>query len=277
MNAGWLELPRSSSGSDYLTGTYYDSDGATRNYSYLYDKSMYTSMWIAYPLSASDLSGTQATSNGWSAADGIPASDQINVWNASYNVIYGQTAYVDNASTASEYYARGHQIPDADRQYNKTMLPQTYYAINSTPQIQNKFNGGIWQELEKAVRAVAQSSSDVVYVATGPAFVRADGAGTETVTRITPKGDPTKTCPVPNYYWKVLLKVKKSGDTITKACTIGFWFVHQQYNDSSAYADHAVSVNEIERRTDLDLFANLPDDLEDDAEANTSWTTFQSF
>lgn len=277
MNAGWLELPRSSSGSNYLTGTYYDSDGTTRNYSYLYDKSKYTSMWIAYPLSASDLSGTQATANGWSAASGIPTSNQVNVWSASYHVIYGQTDYVDDATSASEYYARGHQIPDADRQYNKTMLPQTYYAINSTPQIQNKFNGGIWQELEKAVRAVAQSSSDVVYVATGPAFDRADVAGTETVTWITPKGDPTKTCPVPNYYWKVLLKVNRTNGVVTSASTIGFWFEHRQYEDSSDYLSHVVSINTIEQRTGLDLFANLPDNLEDTAESNTDWTTFRKF
>lgn len=267
-----------------MTGTYYDSDN-NRNYTYLYDRSMKTSMWVAYPLYAATYKGSTAYSGSWGPAEGNGFGTnntngyQINVWSASYNVVLGQTAYVNNAQTEcgsnGDYYARGHQIPDADRQYNKDMVEQTYYAINSTPQIQNKFNGSMWSKLENAVRTEADKV-DVLYVATGPAFDRADIAGTESVTWITPKGDPTKTCPVPNYYWKVLLKVTMSGTTVTNACTIGFWFVHTTY-DNSNYANYAVSVNVIESRTGLDLFANLPDSIEETVENNSSWTTFQNF
>ena len=234
-------------------------------------------MWIAYPLYADTYSGTNKYSGSWAAAQGISESYQINVWSNSYNVYLGDTQYSDPFSTSGrEYYARGHQIADADRQYNQAMVKQTYYAINSTPQIQNKFNGGIWSSLEQAVRAQA-NTTDTLYVATGAAFDRADVSGTETVTWITPKGDPTKQCPVPNYYWKVLLKVKRnaSGD-ITSASTIGFWLEHKEY-DNSTYANYAVSVNDIEAYTGFDLFANLPDDIEESAEANTSWTAFQNF
>ncbi len=233
-------------------------------------------MWIAYPLYKSTYSGSNKYSGSWAAAAGISSSYQINVWSASYNVKYGETTYVDNASSASEYYARGHQIPDADRQYNQTMVQQTYYAINSTPQIQNKFNGSIWSALENAVRTEA-SKTDTLYVATGPAFDRADVSGTESVTWITPKGDPQKTCPVPNYYWKVLLKVKRSSDgTLTDALAIGFWLEHRQY-DNNTYANYAVSVTEVEAHTGFDLFANLPDAFKSTAKSNSSWTAFQNF
>ena len=264
-----------------MTGTYRDGD-SKRNYTYLYDRSMYTSMWVAYPLYADTFSGNHQYSGSWAPATGNGFGTnnangyQINVWSASYNVIYGQTNYVDNASSASEYYARGHQIPDADRQFNEDMVQQTYYAINSTPQIQNRFNGSIWSSLENAVRTQA-SGTDTLYVATGAAFDRADIAGTESVTWITPKGDPTKTCPVPNYYWKVLLKVTRDGSgTVTDACSIGFWFVHTTY-DNSNYANYAVSVNEIESHTGLDLFANLPDGIEETVESNSNWQTFQNY
>ena len=241
---------------------------------------MYSSMWIAYPLYSSTFTGTSTYSGSWTSAPGISVSDQINVWDASYNVVLGQTEYVENAQTScgpdGDFYAKGHQIPDADRQYNKDMIGQTYYAINSTPQIQNRFNGSIWSALENAVRSQA-SSTDTLYVATGPVFDRTDVNGTEDVVWITPKGDPTKTCPVPNYYWKVLLKVKRDGSgKVTSASTIGFWFEHKRY-ENSTYANYAISVNEIEKRTGLDLFANLPDDLEENAENNSNWQTFQNF
>lgn len=230
-------------------------------------------MWIAYPLYADTYDGTNKFSGSWAAAQGINSSYQINIWTNSYNVYLGDTEYSDSFSTSGkEYYARGHQIPDADRQYNQTMVQQTYYAINSTPQIQNKFNGGIWQELEKAVRTQA-ATTDTLYAATGPVFRKVGGS--ESVTWILPKAD-TKRAPVPNYYWKVLLKVKRTGGVVTSASTIGFWFEHKEYSNST-YANYAVSVNDIESWTGLDLFTNLPDSIEETVEDNNNWQTFQNF
>lgn len=253
-----------------------------RNYTYLYDRSMFSSMWIAYPLYTATLqSGSNSADWAPAIGNGFGTNNsngyQINVWSNSYNVYYGDTEYSENFSTSGrEYYARGHQIPDADRQSNSTMLAQTYYAINSTPQIQNKFNGGIWQLLEQAVRTQA-SRTDTLYVATGPLFYRQDIADTQEPIWIRPKGDPTKTCPVPKYYWKVLLKVNRDASgNVTSASTIGFFFEHKQY-DNGQYANYVASVNDIELRTGLDLFANLPDDIEEAAENNTNWQTFQNF
>ena len=231
-------------------------------------------MWIAYPLYADTYSGSNKYSGSWAAAQGVNSSYQINIWDNSYNVYYGNTEYSDPFSTSgNEYYARGHQIPDADRQYNQQMVQQTYYAINSTPQIQNKFNGGIWQQLEQAVRAQA-GTTDTLYVATGPVFQKVGES--KSVTWILPKAD-SKRAPVPNYYWKVLLKVSRDGEgKVSSACTIGFWMEHKEYT-SSNYANYAVSVNDIETWTGLDLFANLPDGIEETVEANSNWQTFQNF
>lgn len=85
------------------------------------------------------------------------------------------------------------------------MVVQTYYATNSTPQIQNKFNGGIWQQLESGVRNIA-ATTDTVYVVTGAILQTAGNH--EAITWITPKSD-SKRCPVPNYYYKALLKVRR--------------------------------------------------------------------
>lgn len=271
--SGWLELPATTTGSDYYTGSF--SANGARNYSYLYQYSTYTSLWTAYPLySATIGSGTRS---GWESNPNIQESMQVDCWTASYNVVYGQTNYVNNASTYSDYYARGHNIPNGDRNGNSTMQAQTYYATNSTPQIQNNFNSKIWSNLEGDVRTIAQAT-DTVYVVTGAAFRKVGGS--ESITYIHPKGDPGKNVPVPNYYWKVLLKVKWAGigssRYVESAKAVGVWVPHTQY-ESNNYSSFVTSVSQIETWTGFDFFTNLPESLKAAAKANNNWSTFQNF
>ena len=71
--------------------------------------------------------------------------------------------------------------------------------------------------------------SDTLYVATGPVFQKQGGS--ESVTWILPNAD-SKRAPVPNYYWKVLLKVNRDGNgNVTSARSIGFWLPHKDLKD----------------------------------------------
>lgn len=262
--SGWLELPSASGNADY-TGTFYGTSGSkvgtNRNYSYTYSYDMVASMWVAYPLTSSHTSGSGSGS--WKSNPNIPADKQIS---GSYSSAYNAGAY-----------SRGHQIPNGDRK-SGGMNAATYYYTNQTPQLQNKFNGSIWASLENSIRGIL-SGSDTVYVATGPVYKKK--GGNETITYLT--GDsgvvPAKV-PVPNYYWKALLKVKwgTSGGkkVVTSASAVGFWFEHKNY-DGTDYASYATSIDKIEEYTGLDLFANLPDDIEVTVEKNTNWTTFRNF
>ena len=252
---GWLELPAYQGTEDYLL-TF--RAGGKRNYSYFYDTDWYSSMWVAYPLYA-DAMGSGRSDN-WAPNPDIPESEQINVWDGSYGV-----------NVSGTIYSRGHQIANGDRNGNSAMQRQTFYATNSTPQIQDRFNGGIWNNLENAIQGLAEGR-DTVYVATGPVF-RTVG-GSEDIKWIQPSHD-SKKAPVPNYYWKAVLKVRRSGGTVTDAMAVGFWFEHRQYSDS--YENYTMSVDEIERLTGFDLFSNLPDTMESAAETNTSWTTFKNY
>ena len=150
------------------------------------------------------------------------------------------------------------------------MQSQTFYVTNSVPQIQDNFNGGVWVNLENALQTIAKSEE--IYIVTGVAFNKV--GETKTVKYTTAKDD-TKQVPVPNYFYKVVLKVEKSGNTVTSASTVGFWFEHRTYTDS--YTNYAVSVDQIEQWTGMDFFVNLPDAVEATAEENSSWSTFQSF
>lgn len=226
----------------------------SNNYTAYYDTSTYTSMWVAYPLNSSHM-GSLARLDDWSYNPLISTSYQVNLCNSSYN---------DN-------YSRGHLIPNASRNGNSTLQAQTFYVTNSVPQIQDNFNGGIWSSLEGALQSIAKSEE--IYIVTGVAFAK-EGE-TRSITYTTAKDD-TKSVPVPNYFYKVAMKVTKSSSgTVTAASTIGFWFEHKTYSDS--YTNYAVSVDQIEEWTGFDFFVNLPDSIETSAEANSSWTAFQSF
>lgn len=211
-------------------------------------------MWVAYPLEASHM-GSLSRPSSWYYNPLLDESYQVNLCDHSY----------------TDTYSRGHLIPNASRNGNEEMQTQTFYVTNSVPQIQNSFNGGIWNSLEQAVQSVAKSER--IYVVTGVAFSKV--GETKSVSYTTAKDD-TKSIPVPNYFYKLVMKVQtNSSGVVTSASTVGFWFEHKTYSD--AYTNYAVSVDQVEQWTGFDFFANLPDGVETSAEQNTSWSAFQSF
>ena len=195
----------------------------------------------------------------WVNNPAIPASKQTSCYKA-YPSVDGVT------------YDRGHQIPNADRNGVADMQAQTYYWTNSTPQLAS-FNQGIWQNLETSVRTVMQAT-DSVYVVTGPVYETV--GGNETVRTFANSTNDNKVVPIPNYYFKVLLKVRRSGGTVTAASAIGFWFTHEAHSGEN-WVNYAKSVDYIEQMTGFNFFANLPPSIEATAETNTNWNTFRNF
>ena len=265
-------MPEITGGEDYV-GDFYGSGShvsSNRNYSYNYSYSRLGCLWVAYPLTSSHLSGNASSS--WAKNPDIPDDKQImNMFSNSY------PSNFENADN----YSKGHQIPNADR-CNKAMNTQTYYITNQTPQIASSFNSGVWGNLETAIRSIVNSStsSDTVYVVTGACYQTV--GGNETVNTLTAKSTSSvtpKSVPVPNYYWKAVLKAKWNGNMVTDALAVGFWFKHEA--TSKTYTQFATTVDEIERLTGFDLFTNLPGDnlsgIEKTAEENSSWSTFQLF
>ncbi len=277
---GWLELPTTTVAPGTTTSTLADlymvthrammtgSDKPQRNYTILYDPEMYASYWVAYPLCDNHLGSGREES--WDFDPEVPESKQTNIRKGAYGVKWPTAAYDNN------YFARGHQLPNADRNGVDAMMAQTYYSTNLTPQLQYGFNGDIWKNLEDGVRDVVKDTYDTLYVVTGAAFKKVGGS--ETITTITSVRD-NKVLPVPNYYWKVLLKVKWSGGSVSGAKAIGFWLDHwATYSTASdAYEACAVSVDQIEAWTGFDFFSNLSTSLQSGAEAATDWAAFKSY
>ena len=256
INKDWLELPAGREGNQYVVNTYY---GGERNYTHLYDTGMMTSLWTAYPLNSSHM-GSLSRPGNWYYSPSISESYQGNLTSHSYS---------------NSTYSRGHMCPNGSRNGNETMQKQTFYVTNQVPQIQNSFNSGIWSLLEEAVQGLVEGNSEEVYVVTGVAFNKVGES--KTINYVSPKDDSSQKCPIPNYFYKIVLRVQTNGSTVTSAKTIGFWMDHRAYTNDS-YVNYTVSVNQIEQWTGFDFFVNLPDNLENAAEAaNPSWSEFTSF
>ncbi|MBO7300987.1 MAG: DNA/RNA non-specific endonuclease [Tidjanibacter sp.] len=262
VDAEWLELPAELTGTP-CEGAYVWTvkDDTTRNYTIAYNTSEYATYWVAYNLKASHM-GSLSRPSSWNydtTADAPDPNYQVNVDNT-YN------SYNNGAG-----HSKGHLIPNASRNGDEEMQKQTFFYPNSVPQIQNGFNGGIWSSLEGALQTIGKQEE--IFIVTGTAFSKVGES--KSISYTSTKSDSEKQVPIPNYFYKVVLKVNKTNSTVNDAKAIGFWFENKAYEGS--YTNYAVSVDQIEKWTGLNFFVNLKNDLEESAESNTSWSEFQSF
>ncbi|MBQ8367343.1 MAG: DNA/RNA non-specific endonuclease [Alistipes sp.] len=251
----WLELPAITNTEAHPNAQEVKiAYNGERNYTHYYDSDTFTSLWVAYPLESRHM-GDLTRPSSWYWNTEISTDIQVDLRSNSYN----------------DSYARGHLIPNASRDGIAGMQRQTFYVTNSVPQIQNSFNSGVWSTLEGALQSIA--TTERIYIVTGVAFNKV--GETKSVTYTTAKDD-TKEIPVPNYFYKVVLRATTdSNGTVTRATTVGVWFEHKTYSDS--YTNYTVSVDQVEAWTGFDFFENLPDSVETTAEQNSSWETFTAF
>lgn len=230
---GWLELPETS-GDDLYEFFTYDmtiSGRTQRNYSMEYSYDDMVALWVAYPLCSSHL-GSSGRSNSWATNPKIPASLQPNL---------------SSAWKESSTYARGHQIPSADRTVSTDVNATTFYFTNMTPQ-NHTLNSGVWATLETQVRGYT-SSSDTVYVVTGCVVKGSTQKAHD---------NASKAVTIPVGYYKALLRYRKSG---YKKGTSSY-----QYISAGVYFNHAsnaqaqyMTVEELGKKVGVNFFVNLPD------------------
>lgn len=162
-------------------------------------------------------------------------------------------------TTLSDYrgsgYDRGHLCPSADRLNSMDANGQTFYLSNMHPQ-HNRFNAYLWQKMESQVRAWDKSTfRDTLYVCKGGTIE--DYGNTTGV-----KGKTSSGLIVPKYFFMAVLCKKGN---VYKA--LGFWAEHEDVDRSGdKLRQYAVSVRELEKKTGIDFFCNLPDDIENRVE-----------
>ena len=224
----WLELPAMDNPDlGYYTHSF-EMDGKTyRNYSFGWSQKDRVALWVAYPLCRLYTNGSAGRTNEW-ALDPLLGEDSA----APFGGYAGD-------------YARGHQLPSADRQCCYEANAQTFYGTNMTPQL-NAHNEKIWADLESKVRGYA-NSSDTTYVVTG--VIVSETSKIE-------KDSYGKNVTVPDAYFKAVLKYSKSS-TLGTWNAAAFFLEHRAYSGSIG-KEHSMSIDELEKKTGLDFFVNLP-------------------
>ena len=154
-------------------------------------------------------------------------------------------------------YDHGHICPSADRLRATECNYQTFFLTNMQPQF-NKFNSGLWQKMEEDIRTWA-SQSDTLYVCKGGTIDKRDNI----IEYVYQRSHQTSMAnsshiPVPKYFFTAVLSRRGS-----QWQAMGYWV--EQTNADRSNDDrrsYAVSIDELENRTGLDFFCNLPDDIE---------------
>ncbi len=179
--------------------------------------------WVAYELTATEVSGT------YKRKDNFRTDPNVSTQSASL------------ADYRGSGYDRGHLAPAADMKLTSTYMSESFFMSNMSPQDAG-FNRGIWKNLEEVVRKMAVGSQSV-YVVTGGIFTSSLGTiGSNQVT-------------IPKYYFKVVLDY-----TAPEFKAIGFILPNEP--SSKPLSSYAVSVDAVESRTGLDFFSKLPDEQE---------------
>lgn len=237
---GWMELSAIPEGMDAFTHSMTVGSVSTRNYSFLWDYSNLVAPWVAYPLCVWNMSGKAGRTDAWALDPLLPANKQP---------VLTRGFSDGNAG----WFARGHQIASADRQTSYSSNAMTFYGTNMTPQINKGFNADIWANLEGKVRGWARDS-DTLYVVTGCVIDYKDG---ETVKYALDNNGKKVT--VPTGYYKVVLRYRANstfGYSGYSACAI--LFDHKVYSDKRITSEYSMSVDDLEKKTGIDFFVNLP-------------------
>ncbi len=169
----------------------------------------------------------------------------------------------------SSGFSRGHLCPSADRLCSIEQNKQTFFLTNMQPQYQSH-NGGLWSRLETQVRDYATDDTkigahcDTLYVVKAATIT-----DKVTIDDVEVDGVYADKCNdrllVPKYFYMALLHYNKATDTYH---ALAFWTEHLSTTQSVAYlGDYVITIDELEKRTGIDFFCNLPDVIENDVEA----------
>lgn len=278
----WGEQPEKKEGTNLVYKTYYTtlSNGKrVRNYSVCYDLDNIGSRWVAYPVHSIYTSGksypvggsTQGRTNAWAF------DDAVTKYNSSYE--YDITSTYRSDLDAYDTYTlpiipqkkqqdivtgaygtgdnRGHMLPSASRYNTWQTNAQTFYATNMMPQ-NGKFNSGAWGTLENMVRS--NSCADTLYVVVGTLY--------ENATTIASKGRIIKR---PTHCYKLLLRSVKGNtgkminefSSASELKSIAFLYENSASSQNTTLSAAAMTVQQIEQRTGMKFFRNLPAEIAD--------------
>lgn len=167
-------------------------------------------------------------------------------------------------------FQHGHILPQTERTFSYDANRQTNYLTNMQPQYP-QFNGfddkdnshtGLWLLMENNVQKLARNlgASDTLFVCKGGTI-----QNDQVLMKIKSK------MIVPKYFFMAVLKKSSSGTYHA----FGFWTEHlSSYVPSNTdLKQYALSISELEKKTGMDFFCNLPDNIENEVEKKNSYSS----
>ena len=227
------------------------------NYSIEWDPSIRAQRWSCYQL---------YTSVNYKSGSNVSRYYSDNVGSLSPECQYPNDPDlpVEYQFTADSYkgsgFDHGHICPSADRLRATECNYQTFFITNMQPQ-NNDFNAGIWATMEAQVRTWA-NNFDTLYVCKGGTIDNSNYI-------VKYLGSDNNKIPVPQYFYMAVLGKKGSTYKAT-----GFW-IDQNNHPSTSIKDYAFTIQELEEKTGIDFFCNMPDDIENSVET-VSKSTMES-
>lgn len=245
-----LEVPALKSGNVFIQHSTRVGSDSVMTYCLEYDTVQMHSRWVAFRFDNDTRNKSVSRGNNFVDDPKLPYSCHIG-----NNGFYG--------------YDRGHICASADRLYSRSANDQTFYMTNMSPQI-GAFNQNFWVAFEQLVQNKGRDRNfaDTLYVVKGGTVEKHQVMGY--VTRAN-----NKKVAVPKYYFMALLRVKSGAYE-----SIGFWMEHKTYPYAydevpvSAIAAQALSIDDLEEKTGIDFFHNMPDKAEVAVERNYSLATW---
>ena len=202
-------------------------------YGFVYDETHEQAKWVAYCLTKKEASGT------------IERSDNFEV------DPLVSTGTANDGDYAKSGYDRGHLAPAADMRWSTKSMEEAFYYSNMSPQLP-AFNRGIWKKLEEKVRDWAMDL-DSILIVTGPILT----------TNLPTIG--ANNVSIPDYYFKAIVDYKG-----TKSKGIAFVLPNQ--GSKLPLMEFAISINELEKLTNIDFFYQIEDKLESSLESTVCKT-----
>lgn len=152
---------------------------------------------------------------------------------------------LEDYTNMSYNMSHGHLCPAGDNKWSRAAMNQSFLLTNMCPQ-DEQLNMGDWRILEERCRKWAQHYGELFIVA-GPIF---QGGMSRTVG----KGKVG----VPDAFFKAVLRLGNDS-----AC-IGF--IYPNEGERHEMNNYVLSIDELEQRTGIDFFPNLPDEVEEELE-----------
>ena len=199
------------------------------NYTVSYNRNWNLPNWVAWELNKNETKGKNNRSEEFTVDTELPKANQVESWDYS-----------------GSGYDRGHMCPAGDNHFSSIAMNESFLMSNMCPQ-NHELNTGKWNDLEIACRRWANRYGEV-YIVCGPIIDKRNGK------RIGKAHDII----VPEQFFKVILITSTN-----PARGIGYIFE----NNGSDRPYKAYSIDEIEKKTGIDFFPNLPDNIENIVES----------